>query len=72
VTDFHGDEAKKNLKKKFQNGRFSKSPMLKFVLRISDFEKRPFKKTAFLEIFFCFITMKISQSYLGIKDSSKF
>jgi hypothetical protein len=33
LADFHGDEAKKNifLRKKFQNGRFSKWPFFKIA-----------------------------------------
>ena len=46
-------------------------------LRIGDFEKLSFFESAILDFFFqknffCFIPMKISQSYLGIKDGLKF
>ena len=40
-------------------------------LRIGDFEKLSFFELAALE-YFCFLPMKISQSYLDIKDGSKF
>ena len=42
------------------------------ILRIGNFEKLSFFESAILELFFAFIPMKISQTYLAIKDGSKF
>ena len=51
----------------------------KIILRIGDFEKFSFFGSAILDLclqfvfnFFCFIPMKISQSYMGIKGRSNF
>ena len=61
----------------------SKDQSIKFsqkILRIGNFEKLSFFESALLEFFFSkkkkkkkkiFIPMKISQSYLAIKDGSK-
>ena len=42
------------------------------ILEISVFLSRPFWKKKSTQFFFCFIPMKISQSFLGSKDGSKF
>ena len=42
------------------------------ILRSSVFLSQPFGHIFYLFIFFCFISMKISQRFLDIKDGTKF
>ena len=46
-------------------------PFWKKVLKIGGIEKLSLLESVILEVFFCFIPMKISQSSLGSKDGSK-
>ena len=66
LTDFHRDEAKKNI---LLGKKIKMADSQYFLVGSTDVAQH---FGFFFLNFFCFIPMKISQSFLGSKDGSKF